>query len=231
MSGCFLTSLKAINQSCQHWKKINVRSCSKGHQPFPCSVSFGNPGFLNSFQCFAIFTRFWGYRCIFFEGRLWIVSCKIPNSWSFFRFQREARVLSTGPNLTLGHLWPSHKQNPAPELERTRVWIWVELFRKKKAKWLKNNPVPSPCSDDAGWIIHCKLFIPRTRLAFMLNTLLASFDFLFHYSLCSVPLKLQPPHFWKSLFRVWEKEHLGNNLQLVLIWYSKYLPGKGQPGS
>lgn len=38
MSGCFLTSLEVINQSCQRWKKTNVRSCSKGHQPFPYSL-------------------------------------------------------------------------------------------------------------------------------------------------------------------------------------------------
>lgn len=38
MSGCFLASLEVINQSCQCWKKINVRSCSKGHQPFPYSL-------------------------------------------------------------------------------------------------------------------------------------------------------------------------------------------------
>lgn len=42
-------------------------------------------------------------------------------NWSFFRLQREAKVLGAGPDLTLGHLWPSHKQNPDPEWERIRV--------------------------------------------------------------------------------------------------------------
>lgn len=136
-------------------------------------------------------------------------------NWSFFRLQREAKVLGAGPDLTLGHLWPSHKQNPDPEWERIRVWIWVELFVKKKAKWLKPNPVPMPRSDDAGWIIHCKLFIQRMRLAFMLNTLLASFDFLFHYSLCSVPLRNSNLFISESLFSESEKK---NTWETTFSW-------------
>lgn len=151
----------------------------------------------------------------FFEERLWIVSCRIPNYWSFFRLQREAKVLGAGPDLTLGHLWPSHKQNPDPEWERIGVGIWVELFVKKKAKWLKTNPVPMPCSDDAGWIIHCELFIQRMRLAFMLNTLLASFDFLFHYSLCSVPLRNSNLFISESLFSESEKK---NTWETTFSW-------------
>lgn len=83
------------------------------------------------------------------------------------------------------------------------------IYMKKKAKRFKNNPVPMPRSDDAGWIIHRELFVQRMRLAFMLNKLLASFDFLFHYSPRSVPLKLQPLRFWKSLSPRLRKGTLG----------------------
>lgn len=78
---------------------------------------------------------------------------------------------------------------------------------KKKAKLFKNNPVPMPRSDDAGWIIHCELFIQRMQLAFMLNTLLASFDFLFHYSLCSVALRNPNLSVSESLFCESEKKN------------------------
>lgn len=104
-------------------------------------------------------------------------------------------------------------------------------FDEERGQMIKKHSRSMPRSDDAGWIIHCQLFIQRMWLAFLLNTLLASFDFLFHYSLLGTAQKLQPLPFCKSLFRVWEKEHLGNSLQLVLMWSSKHLPGKGQPGT
>lgn len=86
---------------------------------------------------------------------------------------------------------------------------------KKKAKWFKNNPVPMPRSDDAGWIIHCELFIQRMWLAFMLNTLLASFDFLFHYSLCFVPLRNSNLFISESLFFESEKK---NTWETTFSW-------------
>lgn len=83
-----------------------------------------------------------------------------------------------------------------------------------------------PCSGDAGWIIHRELFIPGMWLAFLLNTLLASFDFWFHYSPCSNPKLLISA----SLFSKAEKR---NTWDTTFSWCdpAKRLPGNGQPGS
>lgn len=115
MSGCFLTSLEVINQSCQRWKKINVRSCSKGHQPFPYSLravliqdsstAFKVFLFSQSFEAPVAFFFFF-----FFKGGF--VPCIGPNCQSFFRFQREMTVLSSKTDPGLSPAKPQAKSRP-----------------------------------------------------------------------------------------------------------------------
>lgn len=87
MSGCFLTGLEVINQSCQRWKKINVRSCSKGHQPFPYSLwAVLIQDSSTAFKVFLFSQSFEApdaFFLLFFYLKGGFVPSNSPNSWSF----------------------------------------------------------------------------------------------------------------------------------------------------
>lgn len=182
---------------------------------------------------FCYFHKVWRLQMLFFfEGQLWILSCKVPNSWGFFRFQREERVLSTGPCLTLTPAKPQAKsRSRVGRRQGLNVDVWLGFTWRKRPNDSKTFlflcPVvmtlvelfiASYLSKECGWhfcwinylqvLISCFITHPAQHHS---NSNLSISESLF---------------FW-----VWEKEHLGNNLQLVLMWYSTYLPGKGQPGT